>query len=128
MAKCPRCGNELREEIDGDFNARICMLCSYYESDSPAYKENPELFACVAGDYYLTRRRRRLSELVEKGLTKEEAEMWFEQEPTFTRRIFTPLDSRRRLYRTCMQALLPLRRLNGAGKNRRVKLDSNFAD
>jgi len=46
--------------------------------------------------------------LVELGFTKNEARAWREQEPDFTRRIFTGLDDRRRGNRTCMQVLLRL--------------------
>lgn len=92
MTKCPRCGTELLRGVDGEFDVGICLICSYYESNSPTYKRTPEPYADTAGKYYLARRNGRLSKLSKEGLTKKEAEAWLDQEPDYRKNMLKPSD------------------------------------
>ncbi len=42
---CPCCNAPLITcSPAGEFTEKICLHCGYYESDSPAYKQHPDLF------------------------------------------------------------------------------------
>lgn len=43
--KCSECGNKLYPYKDERWTVSICWICGYYESNSPAYKSNPQLFS-----------------------------------------------------------------------------------
>lgn len=44
LQKCNECGYNLHLYKDESFVVRICWLCGYYESNSPAFKLNPSLY------------------------------------------------------------------------------------
>ena len=43
---CPECGGRLYERIDppSGFTDLLCWACGHYESNSPAFKNHPEMF------------------------------------------------------------------------------------
>jgi hypothetical protein len=92
---CPQCHqNTLLEMLDSStgFVEHACPVCGYYDSNSPAYTMCPELF-CGLGTEVISRLRKCVSM---HGMTESEAEGWITQEPHFTRRIATPLESSRK--------------------------------
>ena len=45
MKNCPICQKSLLDYIDNSgYIQSVCWNCGHYESDSPAYKTNPEVF------------------------------------------------------------------------------------
>jgi hypothetical protein len=94
MRTCPRCRQDvLLELVDGSsgFRENVCSSCGYYESDSPAYATIPEMFRSL-GFEVLRRVQRQIGAY---GLTDCEARAWRENEPDFTKRIVTPINSKR---------------------------------
>jgi hypothetical protein len=41
---CPRCQGNSYRYLDGMWTEWICWKCGSYESDTPAFKQSPELF------------------------------------------------------------------------------------
>lgn len=41
---CPECSFSMGSYRSGGYIIQICWNCGHYESDSPAYIDNPELF------------------------------------------------------------------------------------
>lgn len=41
---CNQCGIRLSVYNNSDYIDKICWSCGYYESNSPAFLQNPELF------------------------------------------------------------------------------------
>ncbi len=56
MSICPECDSPLCSYQSRGFTETICWNCGYYDSNSPAFKKNPELFKNMIRDnpiYYL---------------------------------------------------------------------------
>ena len=52
MTECPDCDSKLQEylEPENGFIQYICWRCGFYESNSPAYRANPEQFVNMIRD------------------------------------------------------------------------------
>ena len=64
FASCPACGRRLYEYRDGRWKEWICWRCGHYQSDTPAFRSQPELFRDVVrrnGEFFLKKYARRVS-------------------------------------------------------------------
>lgn len=55
-ATCPACSSRLYEYRDGGWTEWICWSCGHYQSDTPAFRAQPELFYDVVrknGGYFM---------------------------------------------------------------------------
>jgi hypothetical protein len=105
MRICPKCKQSTLLEVrdlDPELHYHVCPTCTYYESNSEAYLSSPSRFDGM-GKKILKELETELSAF---NLTLEQTRKWAEQEPTFTKRIFTPLDPKRELYRTILSIVL----------------------
>ncbi|MCI0559176.1 MAG: hypothetical protein MN733_11820 [Nitrososphaera sp.] len=55
---CPACGGTSYGYLDGKWMEWICWGCGFYESNTPAFRESPQLFRDIVrknGKYYLVK-------------------------------------------------------------------------
>ena len=90
--KCPRCQTHeligIMDVMQPDITMAACPNCSYYQSNSEAYATSPASY-CNMGNETLAR-----TDLY--GLTYGEIEGWLETEQAYTKRIATPIPTKRR--------------------------------
>jgi hypothetical protein len=103
--KCPRCRTceliGIYEATQPDITMLACPHCSYYESNSEAYASSPRSFQNMGNET--------LARTDCYGLTLNELEGWIKYEDDFTKRIATPLPTKRRRRVTLRQVTSTLR-------------------
>lgn len=53
---CPACGSRIYEYRDGNWKEWICWRCGYFQSDTPPFRTQPELFRDVVrknGEFFM---------------------------------------------------------------------------
>ena len=50
MVLCPECQSPMSKFAVGEWTELICLNCGHYESNSPAYRDNPKLFENLVRD------------------------------------------------------------------------------